>query len=119
MMYKTRKEEPAKGPVARAQIIFGEKIVFMEFSSTCTLLDVFRKSILQIASFLKKSYISVHDSEINLEDFKEFSFYLEDFAGRHIDLKGKEKEFPSILLFFSYRLIIHIHLLTDVKSLDS
>ncbi|KAI5191046.1 hypothetical protein NECID01_1276 [Nematocida sp. AWRm77] len=96
--------------VCIAEIIFGEKIYFLEFSPECSLNELIRRAILGLASSLHAPYELVSEKMIDLKEYKDFVFYIEDYSGRKISLQGREKEFQAILRYFSYKLILHIYL---------
>lgn len=96
--------------VGNAEVIFGEKVYFLEFAATSTLAELIKKTLLGLASSLHPPYSLVSEQMIDLDEYQEFVFYLEDYSGRKIALQGKDSEFPSILRYFSYSLVVHIYL---------
>ncbi|KAH9385837.1 uncharacterized protein NEMAJ01_0733 [Nematocida major] len=105
-----------KRRVCVAQIIFGEKTVFIQFSRRDSLYSFIRKAILGLAASLQPTYGGVPEEEIDLREYTEFLFYVEDLGGRKILLNNREREFPNLLRFFSYKLTLHVYLTGSVAD---
>ncbi|OAG28922.1 hypothetical protein NEDG_01061 [Nematocida displodere] len=72
--------------------------------------DLMRRSILVVASAISPSFSCVGESEIELSEYQDFLFYLEDYAGRKVPLRGCHNQFSTILRFFSNRIVLYIYL---------
>ncbi|KAI5179720.1 hypothetical protein NEOKW01_0183 [Nematocida sp. AWRm80] len=110
-MNRNELEQNKQGKIATAQVIFGDKTVFISFTPESSLSEILALSIIELASSFHPQYQSVPLNEIDLKDYEEFAFYLEDNQNRKISLAGKETQIRSILGFFDYKLIIHIYLI--------
>ncbi|KAI5185871.1 hypothetical protein NEHOM01_1121 [Nematocida homosporus] len=108
---KARQDLSDPPTTSTSQVIFGDKIAFIDFPTLISLDEFLRRAIIGVASSLYGSFASVSAHEIDLGEYKEFTFYLEDLTGRKIPLEGKAPEFRTILRFFSYRLTLHIYLM--------
>ncbi|KAI5192427.1 hypothetical protein NEMIN01_2014 [Nematocida minor] len=104
------KRREKRSTPAIAQIIFGEKTTFIAFSKRSNLCTIIKKSLIGLASSLQSSCMPVCEQEIDLVDYPEFLFYVEDYAGRKIFLNTRENELSNLLRFFSYKLTIHVYL---------
>ncbi|KAI5167492.1 hypothetical protein NEIRO03_2029 [Nematocida sp. AWRm78] len=96
---------------AYAQIIFGEKTSFIRFNRNISITSLIKLSLLGLVCSIENKYKKVSEEEINLEEYSEFLFYIEDQGGRKIFLgREREEDFKELLKFFNYRLTIHIYI---------
>lgn len=108
---KEREHKSERYKEGIAEIILGDKIVFASFSGACTKEQLKKKAIVALANSLQPSFKAVLEDEIDLHEYEEFLFYIEDYAGRKILLENKdEKEYKEILRFFSYHIVLYIQL---------
>lgn len=99
--------------VGYAEIILGNRAVFMPFKSTWSLEKLKKSAIICTASMLNPSFTSLGRREIVLDEYKELRFYLLDRDGRSICLRNMDDQFTSILAFFDYKLTLKLELDVD------
>ncbi|EHY65624.1 hypothetical protein NEAUS04_2667 [Nematocida ausubeli] len=96
---------------AVAQVIFGDKTTFIPYNKAITLKRFIKYVITGITNtFDSKTPIEPHD--IDLKDYEEFKFYVQDTGNRKIFLNCKErqKDFEFLKKFFMYRLVVHVYI---------